>query len=285
MTERSEAFRRYAADSSLVLGGLAAILLQLGDPIVARGVAAHSSFARDPLRRLRGTLTYVYATGLGSPEQRARAAQIVDAAHTRVPGARDTAPQLWVAATLARVGVQVHELLHGPLPLALAEEIHTASADLGMLLQLPAHAWPADCAAFDRYWDATIPTLDVGDDARGVAAELLAARAAPWWLRLGLPAAREVTALLLPPALRAAYGIPLHPRRARVVVAILRVLVRVLPRRVREWPSRRLLADLAAKPPMPRKVARAGELRRARATLASGRLSDDPAAPSGTARR
>jgi len=244
MSDRSEEFRRYAADSSLVLGGLAAILLQLAHPVVAHGVASSSTFAQDPLRRLRHTLAYVYAVHLGTPAQRALVARRVDGAHTSVPGARDAEPQLWVAATLAHTGVQVHELLHGPLPAALAEEIHAASADLGMSLQLPAGAWPSDREAFDRYWEATLPTLEVGDDARAVAAELLAARAAPWWLRLALPAAREFTAVLLPPTLRAAYRLPDHPRRARAVVALARVLVRVTPRRVRELPSRRLLARL-----------------------------------------
>jgi uncharacterized protein (DUF2236 family) len=244
MSERSEAFRRYAADSSLVLGGPAAILLQLADPVVARGAAAHSSFAHDPLGRLRRTLAYVYAVQIGTPAQRQRATRSVDAAHARVAGARDTGPQLWVAATLAHTGIQVHELLHGPLDAALADEVHAASAALGMSLQLPADAWPADRAAFERYWNATLPTLAVGDDARAVAAELLAARAAPWWLRLALPAVREFTAVLLPPALRAAYGLADHPRRGRAVVRLARGLARVTPRRVRELPARRLLAGL-----------------------------------------
>jgi Uncharacterized protein conserved in bacteria len=242
MSERSPAFRRYAADGSLVLGGLAAILLQLGHPVVARGVAGHSSFARNPLKRLHGTLAYVYAVELGTPEQVAAVARHVDAAHARVPGARDTGPQLWVAATLARTGMRVHELLRGPLPDALADEIHAASADLGMALQLPADAWPADRAAFDRYWDATVAELSVTPEALGVARELLAARAAPWWIRLAMPAAREFTALLLPPALREAFGIPWHPRRARAVLTALRVVARVTPRRLRELPARRLFA-------------------------------------------
>jgi uncharacterized protein (DUF2236 family) len=242
-TPRSAGFRRYAADSSLVLGGLAAILLQIAHPVVARGVAANSSFARDPLGRLRHTLAYVYAVQIGTPDQRAAAARRVDSAHARVPGARDPAPQLWVAATLARTGIQVHELLHGPLDAALADEVHAASADLGMSLQVPAGAWPADRGAFDRYWDATLPTLHVGDDARAVAAELLAARAAPWWLRAALPAAREFTAALLPSELRVAYRLPEHPRRRTLVVAVLRILVRATPRRLRELPARRLLAD------------------------------------------
>ena len=244
MSARSEAFRRYAADSSLVLGGLAAILLQLADPVVAHGVAARSSFARDPLRRLRHTLTFVYAVGVGTPAQRAIATRMVDAAHSGVPGARDAAPQLWVAATLARVGVQTHELLHGPLAAELADEIHVASAELGMSLQLPEGAWPPSRAAFDRYWDATVAELHVTAEARAVATELLAARAAPWWIRLALPAAREFTALLLPPAVRGAYGIPWHPRRARAVLRIARTVVRVTPRRLRRLPARRLLADL-----------------------------------------
>ncbi|WP_411732545.1 oxygenase MpaB family protein [Paeniglutamicibacter sp.] len=244
MSDHSEAFRRYAADSSLVLGGLAAILLQLAHPVVARGVAQSSSFARDPLSRLRRTLAYVYAVHLGSPQQRVIAVQHVDSAHARVAGARDAGPQLWVTATLAHTGVQVHELLYGPLAADLAAETHAASGELGMSLQLPANAWPADRAAFDRYWDATLPTLEVGDDARAVAAELLAARAAPWWLRLALPAAREFTAVLLPPRLRDAYGLPDHPRRGRAVVQVARVLARVMPRRLRELPSRRLLDTL-----------------------------------------
>jgi uncharacterized protein (DUF2236 family) len=242
MSERSEAFRRYAADSSLVLGGLAAILLQLAHPVVARGVAESSSFARDPLKRLRHTLAYVYAVQLGSPDQHAMAARRVDSAHAHVAGARESGPQLWVTATLVRTGMQVYELLHGRLSRELADEIHEAGGDLGMSLQLPRIAWPADRAAFDHYWDATLPTLEVGDDARAVAVELLAARAAPWWLRLLLPVTREFTAVLLPPRLRDAYGLPRHPRRGRAVVAVVRGLVRIAPRRLLELPSRRLLA-------------------------------------------
>jgi uncharacterized protein (DUF2236 family) len=241
----SQAFRRYAADSSLVLGGLAAILLQLAHPVVARGVAESSSFARDPLSRLRHTLGYVYAVHLGSPHQRAAVVGRVDSAHARVTGARDPGPQLWVTATLTHTGMQVHELLHGPLTPQLAAEVHAAGGELGMSLQLPRDAWPADRGAFDRYWEATLPTLQVGDDARAVAAELFAARAAPWWIRLAMPAAREFTAVLLPPGLRAAYGLPDHPRRGRVAVGFARVLVRVTPRRLRELPSRRLLAALS----------------------------------------
>lgn len=240
----SAAYRRYAADGALVLGGLAAILLQVADPVVGRGVATHSAFAADPMRRLRHTLTFVYAVTLGTPAQRERAASFVDRAHAGVPGATDVERQLWVAATLVRVGTQVHELLHGPLDPALADEIHERGAELGTALQLPRRVWPVDRAAFDRYWADAVARLEVTDDARTVAHDLFAARAAPWWIRAAMPAARAITAGLLPPAIRDAYGLRHRPRAFAAWRRMLRILARVTPRRVRELPSRRLLAAL-----------------------------------------
>lgn len=245
MTGRSADYRRYAADGALVLGGLAAILLQVADPVVGRGVAAHSAFATDPMRRLRHTLTFVYAVTLGTPAQRERAASSVDRAHAGVPGATETERQLWVAATLVRVGTRVHELLDGPLDPALADEIHERGAELGTALQLPREAWPADRAAFDRYWEVATARLEVTDAARAVARDLLAARAAPWWVRALMPAARTVTAGVLPPAVRDAYGLRHCPRAFAAWVRVLRTLARTTPRRLREAPSRRLLAALS----------------------------------------
>jgi uncharacterized protein (DUF2236 family) len=243
MRDRSEAFRRYSADGFLVLGGLTALLLQLADPVVARGVARHSSFSRDPLGRLRGTLRYVYLVALGSDEQRERAARVVDAAHARVPGARDADRQLWVAATLVRTAMDLRAILRSPLSSDLADEAHTAGAELATLLQLPPTAWPVDRAAFDAYWDATVTTLEVSDDARQVAAELFAAHGIPWWGRLAMPTVKVLTAGMLPLAVREGYGLVDRPRQFWAVVAMLRVLARITPRALRELPSRRLLAE------------------------------------------
>ena len=68
MPRRDRELDRYTREGALLFGGVLAILLQLGDPVVARGVAAHSSFATDPLGRLRRTLEYVYAIRLGRDE-------------------------------------------------------------------------------------------------------------------------------------------------------------------------------------------------------------------------
>jgi uncharacterized protein (DUF2236 family) len=240
----AQSFEEYAADGVLVLGGGAAILLQLADPVVARGVAAHSTFASDPLTRLRNTLSYVYAVGLGSGAQTALAARFVDRAHVGVEGATDPDHQLWVAATLYEVGRSVHEQVHGPLPPHVADEVYAASARLGTTLQLPDGVWPESREAFAGYWAAAVAGLDVTDVARGIAHELLHSRAIPWFTKPAMPLVRTLTAGLLPASVRDAYGLPQHPRRYRASLGVARTLVRITPRGLRELPSRRLLAEL-----------------------------------------
>ncbi|CAN5572095.1 hypothetical protein BH09ACT4_BH09ACT4_20280 [soil metagenome] len=239
---RSSAFERYARDGALVLGGAAAILLQVADPVVARGVAQHSAFAEDPMRRLRHTLGYVYAISLGDAEQVRRVAGFVDRAHHGVAGATDPDRQLWVAATLYRVGVDTYRLLHGPLGDELADEIFAASALLGTALQVPAELWPRDRASFETYWVDAVAGLQVGDDALHVAGDLLHPRRVPLWVRAGMPLARTLTAGLLPASIRDAYGLPWHPLAFRRAVAVARLAARLTPRRLRERPSRLLLS-------------------------------------------
>lgn len=238
---------RFAREGTLLLGGGRAILLQVADPVVGLAVAEHSDFAHRPLERLHNTLTFVYATMLGTPEQAATVARHTRRAHEGIPGASDANRQLWVAATLYQTAVRVYERVHAPLSAADAQAVLSSYAVLGTALEVPRSTWPATPELFDAYWAGAVTTLDVGPPARRVAHDLFHPSSAPLWLRAVLPLAALLTADLLDAPLREAYGMrwsPARARRAATAWAAIRAFVRVLPRRALEAPSRHYLRAL-----------------------------------------
>ena len=246
-----------SGDAILVAGGARAILLQLANPAVGAGVAAHSDFASRPLERLHATLTFCYAQAYGTPADKQAVARRVNAAHGPVTGtaasgapaysAFDPRLQLWVAATLYDTAAQVHDLVFGPLGPAEADELYAEYAVIGTALQMPAELWPENRAAFRSWFDSEVGALTVSQDAQAVARQLLAFASAPLWVRGLMPTVRLVTAGLLPERLRAAYGFHWTPRQQRRfdrLSRILRVLWPAVPRSIRHYPVRYYLGRL-----------------------------------------
>jgi len=243
--------QRVAREGALLAGGARAILLQIAHPAVGRGVAEHSDFAARPLDRLRTTLTYVYCVTFGTPQEIEAVAATVTAAHRKVTGAgyRATDPelQLWVAATLYDTALLVYQELFGPLDPTEADKVYGQYAVLGTALQVPAGRWPADRAAFAAYWQRMIDTLEVTDDARRVAGELLTAKHAPLLLKAAMPANRFLTTAWLPDRIRRQYGLGWGGAQQRLYDTIMRVggpTYRLLPRPVREAPKAYYLRDM-----------------------------------------
>lgn len=248
--DEREVFRRHGAEGVLLLGGGAAILLQLADPRVARGVAAHSGFRDRPLDRLLGTLDYVYAVGFGDDEVVAAAVRTVNARHAPVRGAAsdegpaytafDPDAQRWVASTLLAVALGLHERLWGPLDPATGDAIVRGYAPVGAQLQAGRAGWPATRAEFDAWWVERMARLEVGAEARSVARTLLSGTSAlPFGTAALLPLVRLLTAALLPPDVRDAYGFRWTPRAERVANAWLDAIAAawpLLPRIVRHAP-------------------------------------------------
>jgi len=73
---------------SVVVGGTGAILMEVLHPSVMAGVAEHSEFRKDPLRRARNTLGYVLRTTFGSTPGATRVIESVKRVHARVNGTR-----------------------------------------------------------------------------------------------------------------------------------------------------------------------------------------------------
>lgn len=229
-----------AAEASLLAGGARAVLLQLAHPAVGRGVAEHSDFAERPLDRLHGTLTYLYVIEFGTPDEVARVARRVGASHRPVVGegydARDTDLQVWVAATIHDTARTMHELVFGALTPAESQQLLDSAAKVATALGVPRERWPATPAAFAEYWNG-VP-LWVDSPARDVARELLHPTAGPLWMRALMPTVRLMTAGLLSPELRTAYGLELDERRYARLVRTLQFVYPRLPRFVRQAPMR-----------------------------------------------
>ncbi|WP_439692895.1 oxygenase MpaB family protein [Curtobacterium sp. SP.BCo] len=224
--------RRFLADSTPVVAGGRAILLQIADPVVAAGVRRHSDFARRPQQRLAHTLMFVYAVVIGSDADAATAASFVHRAHRPVAGADDVDRQLWVAATLYDSAMRAHELFGDPVDGARARAVLDAYAPIGTALRVPADRWPASVDAFERYWAAELERLEVTDDARGVVRDLLHPRFAPLWVRAAMPLVRIITVGMLPGGLREQYGFAWgssEQRRFRRAVRLVRGVRAVVP--------------------------------------------------------
>jgi uncharacterized protein (DUF2236 family) len=246
--------RDISDEAILLAGGARAILLQVALPAVGHGVADHSDFRSDPMRRLAHTLTYLYVLVYGDAEEIERVTGYVDRAHAPVHSAAGDVPrydafdpeqQLWVAATLYDSAMTVYSAVFGDLATADAESLYREYAVLGTALQMPAELWPHDRAAFAEYWRQTTARLVVDDASRAVARGLLYPDRAPMWLRSAMPLARFLTAGWLEPRLRDAFGLRWDDRRQRRFDRTVRVVAAVyprLPRRLRGWPARLVLA-------------------------------------------
>ena len=71
---------------AMMIGGLAALMLQALHPLAMAGVADHSSYEEDPIGRLRRTANFVGTTTFGTTAEAHAAIRLVQAVHRRVRG-------------------------------------------------------------------------------------------------------------------------------------------------------------------------------------------------------
>ncbi len=238
-----------ASEFVILAGAGRAILLQLANPAVGHGVARHSDFAADPLKRLDATLSYVSALTNGTPAQQRLVKVRVQRAHLPVKGgpapdhpaydASDPALQLWVAATLYDSAMQTYDAVFPPLAPTAADTIYRQYAVLGTALGMPADLWPATRADFAAYWEREVAALSVDDTVRTVAEDFLAARNVPVWAKMLLPLARFLTTGLLPSSVRDLYRLSWSPRKDRTLWALFgaaRIFWPIVPARIRHAP-------------------------------------------------
>jgi len=250
------------AERLVLLGWSRAILLQLAHPLVAAGVADHSTFRATPLAaaaRLHHTVAAMRALIFGTPAQRDEAVERIRAIHRRVNGrlsaavgpfpagtpysAEDPALLLWVHATLLESFPLVYERLVRPLTDAerdayCAEAVESAVALGARETEVPRTSETLHRYLRERYASGEIV---VGPQAREVAAAVLRP---PFAAAIAPIAAvnRLVTIGLLPPDIRDQYGFAWSASDARRLERVernLRRVRRLTPDLVALWPDAR----------------------------------------------
>jgi uncharacterized protein (DUF2236 family) len=238
-----------SGETVLLAGGARALLLQIAHPSVGAGVADHSGFDRDPWERLWGTLSAVLDVAFGDVDQARAAAARVTGVHAHVVGSRDgTAysaldPELllWVHLTLVDSALVSYERLVGRIGPRARNGYIDEMRRFGELFGVPTGDLPADTASFARRWDASVVSLRVTDDARRLLPGIISP---PVPVPLGPAAAamKLLTAWMLPPTVRSAFGLTWDPRRertARALAASTRAALPFVPASIRRWPHAR----------------------------------------------
>jgi uncharacterized protein (DUF2236 family) len=260
---------RLNAERLVVLGWSRAVLMQLAHPLLAAGIAEHSTFREGPLvavRRLRSTVDAMLALTFGSVEDTARTVGTIRAIHRRVNGrlrepvgrfpagapysAEDPALVLWVHITLLDSILMTSDRLVAPVSAADRDRFCVEARWLPVALGAVERDVPTSAEALAACLDGFVRSGDlaVGGDARVLSRALLS----PPGLQLAMPITRVnrlFTVGTLPSAIRDLYGFDWSPRmaaRLRRAEKVIRAVRPAVPSVLALWPHARAAARRTA---------------------------------------
>ena len=231
-------------EAAIFLGAGRALLMQLAHPWVAAAIEQHSHTFADPIGRFHRTFSVVFSMVFGSLDQSLSAARSLHRRHAEIKGRLSSAagpfpagsryyanavPALcWVHATLIETALLAYELVLPPLTPEQRERYYSESRLFAALFGIPDESLPHDWTAFSTYIAGMVQsdTLTVTDQARIMARRLITG--ADTWLPV--PASyRALTAALLPPQMREAFGFPYGAAEQRAVRRPITAIRRVYP--------------------------------------------------------
>jgi uncharacterized protein (DUF2236 family) len=250
---------RVNREGVLLVGGGAALVLQVAHPLVAAGVAEHSDYREDPWGRLYRTLDLTTKIVFGNTEVAEEAAGRIRHVHKRVHGvttepggrfpagteydAQDPELLMWVHATLVNTSLEVYTRYVGSLSIGEQRAYYEEQKTLGEAVGVPRDRQPDTFGDFNDYFRDMVASdrIAVTGALRDVVGATLRPEM-PFVARPLIEALNLATVGLLPPGLRAELGLPWGPSRRRIFDAgrvVLSALLPVLPRVMREFPPAR----------------------------------------------
>jgi uncharacterized protein (DUF2236 family) len=248
-----------------LLAGPANVIMQLARPGVGYGVlesrVESGRVDLHPIKRARTTFTYLAVAADGSDEQKAAFRRAVNRAHAQVYSTKespvfynafDPELQMWVGACIYKGIVDIYRIFVGEIDEEATERLFEEGISLGTMLQVPREMWPADQAAFDRYWEDSMAEVHIDDTVRQYLWPIAAGRVRG----ARLPAALQrrfddfnllITTGFLPQHFRDEMRLEWNPqmqRRFDRLMKGIRTVNNLMPRFIREFPFNVLLKDL-----------------------------------------
>jgi uncharacterized protein (DUF2236 family) len=248
---------RINREAVLLGAGSAALLLQVAHPLVAEGVAQHSTFEADPFRRLHGTIATTMDLVFGDGRRAERAVRRLNGIHAGVRGevadsdarrlaasyrALDPELLLWVQVTLIVTSVRAYLRWVGPLSPQEREQFWQEARGVGVRLGIPRTLSPADWPALLIYWQRMLAPegpIHVTSTARRLSL-LIVRPPLPFTPSPLVDLAALPGLALLPERLRHEFGIAWGPRRsalARRLDTAISAWVRIVPISLRQMPQ------------------------------------------------
>ncbi len=246
----------------LLLSWGRAILLQLSHPLIACGVADHSSFlaqSHGRLRRLYQTVDAMLCLAFGTPKEAERVFCHINSLHDQVHGrlpetagvfsagttysAHDPALLRWVHATLLDLSLFTYEFYIGPLSPEEKDRYCAEASRIEPLLDIPNGYLPRSLVELQHYMDTMFSSgeITVTETARVLAQEIvyppIPVVAQPLFSLVRLPMIG-----MLPPVIRKAYGFPWdsrHEAKLNLSAHVVRSLLPMTPSILRHWPKAR----------------------------------------------
>ncbi|WP_420138754.1 oxygenase MpaB family protein [Sphingomonas sp.] len=178
---QSASWKVHADFTTMMIGGIAALLMQMLHPGALAGVWDHSNFRHDMLGRLRRTAQFVAATTYGSTEEAERLITRVQTIHDRVSGvlpdgtpysANDPDLLTWVHAAEVACFLEAYIRYRDP-DFPIAEQDRYLAETAIVARRLGAEGVPATRAALDHYLRDIRPQLRSDARTREVSGALL----------------------------------------------------------------------------------------------------------------
>lgn len=211
--------------TSMMIGGISALLLQALHPLALAGVWDHSNFRDDLLGRLRRTGQFISGTTFGSTRDAEWLLDKVRTIHLQVVGtapdgrpyaASDPALLTWVHVAEVSCFLKAHLRYCNPQLSVVEQDRYYAEVAL-IAERLGARDVPHSCAEVEAYLAAIRPQLLCDDRSQAILAIL---QAAPAPSAIAVPMGKLMLQAgyeLLPDWAQQLFDKPLGPRRSRLI--------------------------------------------------------------------